>query len=49
MEDFLSNLDFAERSDMSGSGAGHVRLTSLEPSLETGYVWSGDLVAEESC
>jgi hypothetical protein len=34
--------------DVSGSGAGHVRSTSLELSLGTGYVWSRDLVAEES-
>jgi hypothetical protein len=32
---------------MSGSGAGHVRPTSLEPELGAGYVWSGDLVTEE--
>jgi hypothetical protein len=34
--------------DISGSGARHVRPTSLEPSLETGYVRPEDLVVEES-
>jgi hypothetical protein len=34
--------------DMSMSGAGHVRPTSLEPGLGTEYVRYGDLVAKES-
>jgi hypothetical protein len=33
---------------MSGSGVGHVRQTSLEPSIRTEYVRSGDLVTDES-
>jgi hypothetical protein len=37
-----------ERADMSGSRAGHVWPTTLEPSLGTKNIRSGDLVAEES-
>jgi hypothetical protein len=40
--------DKSERADISGSEVGHVRPTSLELSLGTGYVRTGDLVAEES-
>jgi hypothetical protein len=29
-----------KNTNMSGSGARHVRLTSLEPDMGTGYVWS---------
>jgi hypothetical protein len=40
--------DNAERPDMSGLGAEHVWVRSLEPDLEIGYVRSGDLVTEKS-
>jgi hypothetical protein len=38
----------AERADLSGSRARHVWPTTLEPSLGTENIRSGDLVAEES-
>jgi hypothetical protein len=36
-------LDKAERSNMSGLGVGHVRVSSLEPGIRKrgGHVWDG--------
>jgi hypothetical protein len=43
LENYGMNIQYrsVRNPDMSGSGAGHVRPTSLEPGLRIGYVRSG--------